>query len=288
MALCLQESHAQESFEYLLAKFNTKATAAKQAAAADSAHEAATAEARTAADCTAAAAAAAAQLSSLPIPVSLPFATQRPSSAAPAGSAASTAEQLQLPCAQSSYMMYPPVAQHLGLGAYPMPHMALQALGGMSSMQPAAGSPAAQYMTADMHAAASLMSCGYLPHSAAMLLHGGGGTPTADCLSLMQPSLLFGSPAAVGGLQHAAAALLPQLPAGSAGAISSSSQQDRTPKKRKHSASAAGSRAGTPAKAKAATVPQPTVSSDKAAVAGDQACDQEQGALPKPRKVLQL
>jgi hypothetical protein len=296
----VQESHAQESFEYLLAKFNTKATAAKQAAAADSAREAATAEALSVATSAAAAAAAPAPPTSLSMPqlsvsapVSLPFASQQLGSAAPTASAASTADQMQLPCMQPSYMLYPPSAQHLGMGGYPMPHMALQALGGMQglgglqSMQ-AAGSPAAQYMAADMQATA-LMSCGYLPHSAAMLLHG-AGTPTAECLSLMQPSLLFGSPAAMhhAAVAGAAGAFQPQLPP--AAAAASSSQQDRTPKKRKHSAAAA-SRAGTPgsaAKAKASALPQPAGSSDKSAAGGDNVCDQEQGAAPKARMVLNL
>jgi hypothetical protein len=296
---CVQESHAQESFEYLLAKFNTKATAAKQAAAADSAREAATAEALSVATSAAAAAAAPAPPTSLSMPqlsvsapALLPFASQQLGSAAPTASAASTADQMQLPCMQPSYMLYPPSAQHLGMGGYPMPHTALQALGGMQGLgglqtMQAAGSPAAQYMAADMQAAA-LMSCGYLPHSAAMLLHG-AGTPTADCLSLMQPSLLFGSPAA---MQHAVAgaagAFQPQLPPPAAAV--SSSQQDSTPNKRKHSAAGA-SRAGTPgsaAKAKASAVPQPAGSSEKSAAGGDNMCDQEQGAAPKARMVLNL
>lgn len=265
----MQESHAQESFEYLLAKFNTKATAAKQAAAADSAREAAGA---LAASGSAAAAAAAA----MP-PVSLPFAAQQPGSAAPTASGASAADQMQLPCMQPSYMLYPPMGQQLQLGGYPVALLgglpAMQALGASQRGSPGVR-PAAQFVTADLHAAA-LMSCGYpaaalLPHSAAMLLHG-AGTPTADCLSLMQPSLLFGSPAAGGALQQmmaaAAPAFQPQPPAGSAGA--SSSQQDSTPKKRKASG-AAGAGAGTPGTAsERAKVAPPAVVCDKV-VAGDQ------------------
>lgn len=285
---CVQESHAQESFEYLLAKFNTKASAAKQAAAADSAREAAAAaEALETSNSSAAAAAAAA--SCLPLsapmamamqlsaPMSMPFEAQQLSGGSgPAARGHTASEQMQMPYMQSQYMLYPP-------GGYPgMQHMALHALGGLPALHAlgglpalqAAGSPAAQLMAADMQAAA-LMSCGYpaalLPHPALLQV---AGTPTGDCLSLMQPSLMYGSP--VSGRHMAAAA-------GSASTKTTNSKQDKTPSKHKGSTGAASAAPGSAGpKAKAVLRAAPVC--DKAVAADDQA----QGAQPKAKVVLKL
>lgn len=110
----VQESHAQESFEYLLAKFNTKA--AKQAAAAADKAKGVTlvAEAFKASPAAAAAAAGPAALAgSLLGPVSLRLDPQQlPSSVTPAPStsaAAATVDQVQPPF-MSPYFVYPPVS----------------------------------------------------------------------------------------------------------------------------------------------------------------------------------
>jgi hypothetical protein len=290
----VQESHAQESFEYLLAKFNTKACAAKQAAAADLARqEAAAADAME----TSASAAAAAAASSLPLsapttmalqlsaPMSMPFDAQLLSgSSANASGTSAAAEQLQMPCMQSPYTLCAP------LGGYPaMQHMALHALGGLHGLgglpgMHASGSPvmgaAAQLMAADMQAAV-LMSCGYpaaglLSHSA--LLHA-TGTPT-DCVALMQPSL-YGSP--VGGRQLAAAAAAVGAASQSSGGVAAptGSHREKTSGKLAAGATIAAPGSGS---AKANKAADAAAVNDMSVVANDQ----EQRAQPKAKVVLNL
>lgn len=291
----MQESHAQESFEYLLAKFNTKASAAKQAAAADSAREAAAAAEALEASASAAAAAAASSLHlsapmamtlQLSAPMSMPFDAQQLSgSSAHAAGTSSAAEQLQMPYMQSPYTLYAPMGNYPG-----MQDMALHALGGLHGLgglpgMHASGSPvmgaAAQLMAADMQAAA-LMGCGYpaaglLPHSA--LLHA-AGTPTGDCLAMMQPSL-YGSP--VGGRQLAAAAAAMGATSQSSGGVAatSSSHREKTPSKLAAGATKSAPGSGS---AKAIKAADAAAASDRSVVANDQ----EQSAQPKAKVVLNL
>lgn len=236
-----------------MAKFNTKATAAKQAAAAGAAREAAAAADAIEATASAAAAAAAQAASCVSMPAAASASPAVPevvpasaglSAQQPVGSCATSisatqhqhpAEQLQLPYLQPSYMLYPPTSQHLQLGGFPA-HAALQALGGLPALH-AASSPvvmasAAQLMAADMQAA-TLMSCGY--PAAALLSQPGtlealmpaAGTPPAECLSLMQPTLMFASPTSTRLQGSAAAGLGPQA----AAAVASSSPRVKAPNK---------------------------------------------------------